>query len=83
MGSTQKLGSFLRQVANTLAYYTEELITTVKSSFYRPKVCLASISIIYSNFLNYVNHILTNEPNKLEYYITLGWKDLQVTNTLA
>jgi hypothetical protein len=30
-----------------------------------------------------LSSLLKNEPKWLEYYITLGWKDLPVTNALA
>jgi hypothetical protein len=48
------------------------LILKLESSFFEQNIHNTSFS-----------PSLTNKPNKLERYITQGWKDLPGTNTLA
>jgi hypothetical protein len=59
-------------VTNTLSYYGTRFITVVK---------MFKIQKPYSQ--HFIFFLKYERPNKLECYITLGWKDLPGTNTLT
>ncbi len=79
-------------MTKSLAYYDMELNTAVKTFIVQfgrcervwklKKVCENEwIQKLHSQ--NFIFSLLKNEPNKLQCYITLGWKGLPLTNTLA
>ncbi len=61
--------------ANTVAYWTH--------SFVKKKMNLIEYSPGWEFTRLFFSSQLTNGPNKLQYYITLGLKSFLITNTLA